>query len=55
MAYLDQRYTALEREMANALHNRPIDDLAIADLKCRKLIIDDEIHHNRRFVERLPF
>jgi hypothetical protein len=55
MAYLEQRYTALEREIANALHNRPIDDLAIADLKCRKLIIADEIQHNRRLVERFPF
>ena len=30
----------------------PTDDLAIADLKYRKLIIADEIQHNRRLVER---
>jgi hypothetical protein len=31
--------------------NSPTDDLAIADLKYRKLIIADEILHNRRLVE----
>ena len=30
----------------------PADDLAIADLRCRKLIIADEIQHNRRLIER---
>jgi hypothetical protein len=30
----------------------PTDDLAIADLKCRKLVIADEILQNRRAVER---
>jgi hypothetical protein len=34
------------------LHHSPIDDLAIADLKHRKLIIADEIKHHRRLVER---
>lgn len=52
MAYLEQRYTALEKEIANALHDSPTDDLAIADLRYRKLIIADEIQHNRRLVER---
>lgn len=52
MAYLEQRYTALENEIANALHLNPTNDLAVADLKCRKLIIADEIQHNRRLVER---
>jgi hypothetical protein len=52
IAYLEQRYTALEKEIANALHHSPTDDLAIADLKYRKLIIADEIQHNRRLVER---
>ena len=52
MAYLEQRYTALEKEIADALHHSPSDDLAIADLRYRKLIIADEIQHNRRLVER---
>jgi hypothetical protein len=37
---------------ADALCQSPTDDLAIADLKYRKLIIADEIQHNRRLVER---
>jgi hypothetical protein len=52
IAYLEQRYTALESEIADALRQSPTDDLAIADLKYRKLIIADEIQHNRRLVER---
>jgi hypothetical protein len=52
IAYLERRYLALEKEISDALHLSPIDDLAIADLKYRKLIIADEIQHNRRLVER---
>ena len=52
IVYLEQRYTALEKEITNALYQSPTDDLAIADLKYRKLIIADEIQHNRRLVER---
>ena len=52
VAYLEQRYTALESEIADALRQSPTDDLAIADLKYRKLIIADEIQHNRRLAER---
>ncbi|MGO8913863.1 MAG: YdcH family protein [Bradyrhizobium sp.] len=52
IAYLEQRYIVLEKEIANALHQSPVDDLAIADLKSRKLVIADEIFHNRRLVER---
>src|SRR5258705_10614767 len=52
IAYLEQRYTALESEIADALRQRPTDDMAIANLKYRKLIIADEIQHNRRLVER---
>jgi hypothetical protein len=52
MAYLEQRYAALEHEIAKALRQSPANDLAIADLKYRKLIIADEIQHNRRLVER---
>ena len=50
--YLERRYTALESEIADALRQRPTDDLAIADLKYRKRIIADEIQYNRRLVER---
>jgi hypothetical protein len=53
LAYLEQRYITLEREIADALLHRPTDDLAIADLKYRKLIIADEIQHNRRLAERI--
>lgn len=52
IAYLERRYNALEAEISNASHQSPPDDLAIADLKCRKLVIADEIIHNRRVVER---
>ena len=52
IAYLEQRNAALEKEIADALRQSPTDDLAIADLKYRKLIIADEIEHNRRLVER---
>jgi hypothetical protein len=52
IAYLERRYTALESEIADALRQRPTDDLAIADLKYRKRIIADEIQHDRRLVDR---
>jgi hypothetical protein len=48
---LERRYLALEEEIANALHRSPTDDLAIADLKYRRLIIADEIQDTRRLVE----
>ena len=51
IAYLEQRYTALEKEIADALRQNPTNDLVIADLKYRKLIIANEIQHNRRLVE----
>ena len=54
--YLEQRYQSLEKEIANALlhssANNPGDDLSVADLKYRKLIIADEIQQNRRTVQR---
>ncbi len=52
IAYLESRYLALEKEISNALHHGSRDDSAIADLKYRKLIIADELQHNRRLVER---
>jgi hypothetical protein len=51
IAYLEQRYLALEKEIVNALHDSPVDEFAVADLKCRRLIIADEIQRNRRLVE----
>jgi len=51
IAYLEQRYRALDMEIANALRGSPTDDRAVADLKYRKLIIADEIQQNRRLVE----
>ena len=51
IAYLEQRYIALEKEIADALRQIPTDDLAIADLKYRKLTIADEIEDNRPLVE----
>jgi hypothetical protein len=52
--YLERRYSALEEEIANALlhspADNPADDLTVADLKYRKLIIADEIQQNRRAV-----
>ncbi len=53
IAYLERRYVTLEKEIANALRDSPTDHSAIADLKYRKLIIADEIQHNRRLVEHV--
>ena len=50
-AYLEGRYTALEKEIENALQHGPTDHLAIANLICRKLTVAEEIKHNRRLVE----
>ena len=52
IAYLEQRYTVLENEIAEALRDGPTDDWSIADLKFRKRIIANEILDNRRLVER---
>jgi hypothetical protein len=52
IAYLERRYLALEKAIADAQHDSPTDDLAIADLNYRKLVVADEIQHNRRLVER---
>ena len=51
--YLEQRYQALEKEIANALLRSPADDLRVADLKYRKLIIADEIEQHRLTMQRL--
>jgi hypothetical protein len=52
ISYLERRFTDLESEIEDALRQSPTNDLAIADLKYRKLIIADEIQHHRRLVER---
>lgn len=50
--YLERRYAALQKQIDEALRQSPIDDLAVADLRYRKLVIADEIQSNGRFVER---
>jgi hypothetical protein len=52
IAYLEQRYTVLENEIADAWRNVPTDDLAIADLEYRKRIIAEEIQNYRQLVKR---
>jgi hypothetical protein len=52
IVYMERRYAALEKEIADALLRRPADDRAIDDLKYRRLIIPDEIQDIRRLVER---
>ena len=52
MATWNGAMRTLEKEIEEALHDCPIDNLAVADLKARKLIIADEIQHNLRLVER---
>jgi len=49
--YLEQRYLALENEIANALLGGP-DDARVADLKYRKFIIADEIEQHRLTAQR---
>jgi hypothetical protein len=51
IAYLERRYAALEKEIENALQHGPTDHLAIADLIYRKMIVAEEIKHNRRLME----
>lgn len=50
--YLEQRYSALEHEIAHALLCSPADDLRVADLKYRKFTIADEIAQHRLAVQR---
>jgi hypothetical protein len=52
LAYLEQRLAALEKELKEALRHSSTDDFAVAELNYRKLIVADEIKHNRRLVER---
>ncbi|WP_291685749.1 DUF465 domain-containing protein [Bradyrhizobium sp.] len=50
--YLEQRYLALENEIAHALLLGPADDLRVADLKYRKFTIADEIEQHHLAVQR---
>jgi hypothetical protein len=52
IAYLEQRYAALEREIVDTSHLTPTEDILIADLKFRKSVVADELQHHRRLAER---
>jgi hypothetical protein len=47
LAELERQHKALEREIAEALAHSSTDDLKIAELKRRKLILKDEIERVR--------
>ncbi len=47
LAELERQHKALEHEIAEALEHRSTDDLKIAELKRRKLIVKDEIERVR--------
>ena len=47
LAELELQHKALEHEIAEALGQSSIDDLKIKELKRRKLMLKDEIHHLR--------
>jgi len=52
IAYLEQRYADLEREIVDTSHLTPTEVILIADLQFRKTVIADELRHNRRLVDR---
>jgi hypothetical protein len=43
LAELERRHASLEHEIQEALQHPSIDDLVLADLKRRKLLLKDEI------------
>ena len=47
LAELERRHQALEDELADALQHPSVDDLQIAELKRRKLLVKDEIARMR--------
>jgi len=47
LAELEQQHKALEEEIAEALAHSSTDDLKIAELKRRKLLLKDEIERLR--------
>jgi hypothetical protein len=50
LAELEERHRALEKEIADALAHPSTDDLKIAELKRRKLLVKDEIARLRKQV-----
>jgi hypothetical protein len=53
IAYLEQQYAALEKEIENALQRSSINHPAIGDLIYRKLIVAEEIKHNCHLMESI--
>jgi hypothetical protein len=51
LAYLERRYAVLENEIENALQSGLTDHRAMSVLIFGKLIVAEEIKHNRRLVE----
>jgi hypothetical protein len=47
LAELERKHRALEDELADAMTHPSIDDLKIAELKRRKLLVKDEIERIR--------
>jgi hypothetical protein len=47
LAELERRHRALEDEIADAINHLSTDDLKIAELKRRKLLVKDEIERIR--------
>ena len=47
LATLERRHGALEQELAEALSHPSVDDLEIADLKRRKLLLKDQMERIR--------
>ena len=47
VAELERRHQALEKELEDALSPPSLDNLALADLKKRKLLLKDEISRLR--------
>ena len=47
LSQLQKKHLALETELANAVHHPSVDDLEIAELKRRKLVLKDEIEKLR--------
>ena len=45
LAELERKHRALEDEIAEAMTHPSTDDLKIAELKRRKLLVKDEIQH----------
>jgi len=47
LAELERQHVALEKEIAEALKHRSIDDLKIVELKRQKLLLKDKIERLR--------